>query len=178
MFKWDRPRVCSALRCEKILKSTGPWVLKLERSSSSRLVNLEMELGIGPMKLLPPIRKACKLGGEDVFPNSSVPSSWLSLKSIEVKEGMVKREDGRVPLRALSLASKKAKLDSEVMLGGSVPVNLFEESIKVDSLVIFSNALGKFPYSLLENMLKRIRRFRLPKEDGISPMKLLVKKWR
>ncbi|KAF2583584.1 hypothetical protein F2Q68_00003328 [Brassica cretica] len=36
---------------------------------------------------------------------------------------MVKRVDGIVPTKKFKLASKYSKLDSELMFGGSVPVN-------------------------------------------------------
>jgi hypothetical protein len=61
--------------------------------------------------------------GEDMFPNSRVPLSWLFLKLIDVKEAIVKREEGRVPVKALPHASKYSKLESELMLEGRVPVN-------------------------------------------------------
>ncbi|CAA7032585.1 unnamed protein product [Microthlaspi erraticum] len=32
VFKWDKSSFWSDLRCEKILKSTGPWVFQWERS--------------------------------------------------------------------------------------------------------------------------------------------------
>ncbi|ANM71207.1 unnamed protein product [Arabidopsis thaliana] len=89
---------------------------------------------------------------------------------------MVKRKEGNVPVKALSLASKSIKLDSEVILGGSVPVNLLLESDKSDNPVKFSRTLGKFPLSLLSSTYKRVSWFRLPKEDGISPTKLLLKR--
>jgi hypothetical protein len=87
------------------------------------LTNLEIDVGIGPLKLLPPSCNTSKLDGEDIFPNSRVPLSWLLSKKIRVIEGMVKREEGIVPTKLFPLAEKDSKMESEVMLGGSVPVN-------------------------------------------------------
>ncbi|CAA7032575.1 unnamed protein product [Microthlaspi erraticum] len=59
VFKWANVRIWIDLRCEKIVKSTGPWVFQWERSRVSRLTNLEIDLGIGPLKLFFPRPKAC-----------------------------------------------------------------------------------------------------------------------
>lgn len=84
-----------------MLKLTGPWVLRLERNRYSRLVSLEMELGIGPIKLLLSRSNSPSLDGEEIFPKSRVPLSWFSCKRTNIKEGSVKREEGMVPVKAL-----------------------------------------------------------------------------
>lgn len=134
---------------------------------------MDIDLWIGPLKLLFPRRNTVKFEYEDIFPNPRLPLSWLFSKVIVFKEGMLKREEGRGPVKWFSVASNNFKLESELMLEGSVPVNRLLKRDNVDSFLRFSSAIGKLPLSLLDLTFKMSNWFKLPKEDGISPTMLL-----
>lgn len=82
-----------------------------------------MDLGIGPVRLFFERSNIRSLDNEDTFPISRGPLSWLLPKRRLTREGMLKKVEGIVPKKEFDSASKKLKLESEVMLGGSVPVN-------------------------------------------------------
>lgn len=73
-------------------------------------LHLDIVAGIGPLKLFLLTFNLCSLGGEDIFPSSRIPLSWLSDKSTLSIEGRVKREEGRVPVKALLCICKFIKL--------------------------------------------------------------------
>lgn len=82
VFKWDILRSWSNLRFEKILKLIGFWVFKWERLRFWRFINLEMDFGMGFMKLLLLRINDVNLDGEDILLNLRVFLSWLFFKLI------------------------------------------------------------------------------------------------
>ena len=99
MLLLDRSRENKDLREDKKVKSIGELVFREERSRRVRLVSFEMGSRIFPSKWLSPRNMTWSLDELDELGTSKDPARLFPRRSRYSKEGIVRREEGMVPVK-------------------------------------------------------------------------------
>ena len=184
VFRWDRSRNVSDLRCKKILKSTTPLLIfQKDRSRYESPASFDINLGNGPLRLFPPRFNVWSFDGEELFPISRGPLKPSLSRLRWINEGIMKRDDGIDPENEFEPILKYSSLEKLLMLDGSLPSSWLKWRLIVVCSLKLSSTWGKLPLSLLDEgsfpnklhsrSFKTLKFFKLPIESGRVPARLL-----